>query len=191
VDALKLGGLAPFRQAEPCGNGRQTDPNLLFDPQLVRHLGTGEGLGFRLVDVGAILLELSPLPVDALSHLGPLHLDQAELPLDEGRSLLAPQLVVPVVGELALVSNSIDGDVDVDAPLIPVHDQGMGEAFQTHVLKVALHVPANLLVGRILGRGIGQAVVQDRHFNLGTEPPDEPHFGGQLGHRLARKGAPD
>lgn len=191
VDAFQLGSLVPFRQAEPCGNGGQADPDLLLDPQLARELGTGEGLGFGLVDVCAVLLELSPLPVDALSHLGSLHLDQAELPFDEGRRLLALQLVVPVVGELALITNAIDGDVDVDASLIPVHDQGMGEAFQAHVFEVALHVPTDLLIVRILGRGIGQAVVQDRHFDLGPEPPDEPHFGGQVGHRPARKGAPD
>lgn len=122
MDALELGGLVPFRQAEACGNGRQPDPDLLLEPQLARQFGTSE-LGFDLADVGAVLLELSsPLPVDALSHLGPLHLEQAELPLDEGRGVLAPRLVVPVVGELTLVSNSIDGDVDMDASLIPVHD---------------------------------------------------------------------
>lgn len=68
---------------------------------------------------------------------------------------MAPQLVVPVVGELTLISNSFDGDVDVDAPLILVHDRGMGEAFKAHVFEVAFHVSADLLAGRILCRGIG------------------------------------
>jgi hypothetical protein len=131
MDALQLGGLVPFRQAEAGGNGRQPDPDLLFDPQLARQLRSGEGLGFGLVDVGTVLLELSPLPVDALSHFGPLHLDQAELPLDDRCGLLAPQLVVPVVGEPALISTSIDGDVDVDAALIPVRDQGTGDGWET------------------------------------------------------------
>jgi hypothetical protein len=93
------------------------------------------------------------------------------------------------VEPLAMSPDLANHDVGVDAPLIPVADDGVGMFLEAHVFEVAVGVPEDLFVRGIFSWGVGQGVVHHDLFGIRTEPPDQAELSAQFTHILPGQSA--